>query len=125
MTKYPSNVAWTRITSFSLSAGRSVTVRLTGVLINSYGGKNTPLYAVLPCFAISREVIPVLNEDFTVCSGEGNFFRQSSLVSSLFNHFTYVMYPFACHLANMYGVIGYYNEEEFLKCESYHLSIVF
>ena len=49
-------------------------VSLTSVLINSYGGKNTPLYAVLLCFAISREVIPALNEDFTVCSGEGNFF---------------------------------------------------
>jgi hypothetical protein len=36
-------------------------VRLMGVLINSYGGNNTPLYAVLLCFAISREVIPELN----------------------------------------------------------------
>jgi hypothetical protein len=39
VTNYSSNVTRTRITSLSLSAGRSVTVRLTGVLINSYGGK--------------------------------------------------------------------------------------
>ena len=95
---------------------------MTGVLINSYGRKNTPLYAVLLCFAISREVIPALNEDFSCMQWGREFFPRSSLIIYHFNHFTCVMYPFACHLTNMYGIIGYYNEEEFLY-ETYPLPI--